>query len=444
MTIKRWASSLMLVVVLFLSACSGIGNSTAGTLKASGTTSVTTIDVAPELGGKIAEIKVSKGQNVKAGDVLFSLDSDILQDQVDQANAAVQVAQANLDLAQNKQADAQAQYDLTEQASRQQGQNSYLSNWKSTPPDSVTLPGWYFGTSEQIASVQELITEAQSNLDSATANLNNELKDASNQDFVAAEQRLDTAEQAYNIAQTTYDDALNAANTTDIQNQATKDFNVATTELNAAQNAYDQMLTSDEATRVLEARSQVAVAQDRLNNTRLALDKLQTGDQSLQVTAAQATLDQANSSVSQAKANLAQAQAALELANTQLDKATVTSPVSGTVLDLPMNAGEVAGAGATVVEVGDLDNITLDVYIPENQYGQVKLGMSANISVDSFPGKTFAGKVTYISDQAEFTPRTVQTVDSRSTTVYKVEITLPNPDHDLKPGMPADATIILQ
>jgi HlyD family secretion protein len=444
MTIKRWASSLMVFVFLFLSACSGIGSSTSGTLKASGTTSVTTIQVAPEIAGKIAQIKVSKGDTVKAGDVLFVLDSQILQDQVDQANAAVQVAQANLDLAQSKQADAQAQYDLTAQATRQQGQNSNLSNWKSTPPNNVTLPGWYFSTSEQITALQALATDAQSNLDDQTTKLNNVLKDASNQDFVSTEQRLVKAEQAYTIAQTTHDDTNSANSPSDVQDSAQKDLDLAKSELDSAQNAYNQMLTSDEATRVLEARANVAVAQDRLNNTQLALDKLQTGSQSLQMTAAQTTLDQAKNGVSQAQANLAQAQASLEMANTQFAKATVTSPASGTVLDLPMNAGEVAAAGATVVEVGDLDQVTLDVYIPENQYGQVKLGMKANIAVDSFPGKTFAGTVTFISDQAEFTPRTVQTVDSRSTTVYKVEITIPNPDHDLKPGMPADATILLQ
>jgi multidrug efflux pump subunit AcrA (membrane-fusion protein) len=434
----------MLVVVLFLSACSGIGNSAAGTLKASGTTSVTTIQVAPEIGGKIAQIKVSKGDTVKSGDVLFVLDTEILQDQVNQANAAVQVAQANQDLAQSKLNDAQAQFDLASQAARQQGQNTNLSNWKSTPPNNVTLPGWYFSTSEQVAALQALVTDAQTNLDNENDKLNSVLKDASNQDFVAAEQRLVKAEQAYDIAQTTHNDTNSANNSSDVQSSAQKDLDLATSELNSAQNAYNQILSTDEATKVLEARADVAVAQDKLNNTKLALDQLQTGDQSLQVTAAQAALDQATNGVAAAKASLAQAQASLEMANTQLAKATVASPVSGTVLDLPMNAGEVAGAGATVIEVGDLDNITLDVYIPENQYGQIKLGMKANISVDSFPGKTFAGTVTYISNQAEFTPRTVQTVDSRSTTVYKVEITLPNPDHDLKPGMPADATIILQ
>jgi HlyD family secretion protein len=444
MTIKRWASSLLLVVAVFLSACSGLSSSSAGTLQASGTITVTTIQVAPEISGKIAQIKVSKGDLVKAGDVLFVLDTDILKDQVDQANAAVQVAQANLNLAQSKQNEAQAQFDLASQAARQQGQNTNLANWKTAPPNYVTLPGWYFSISEQIAALQALVAEAQTNLNTMTDKLNSVLKDASNQDFVAAEQRLDKAIQAYNIANTTKNDTVSANNSSEIQNSAQKELDLATSELESAQNAYNQMLNSEEATRVLEARADVAVAQDRLNNAKLALDKLQTGDQSLQVIAAKATLDQATDGVTAAKAALAQAQASLEMANTQLAKATVTSPASGTVLDIPMNAGEVAGAGATVVEIGDLDKVTLDVYIPENQYGQIKLGMKANVSVDSFPGRIFSGTVTYIANQAEFTPRNVQTVDSRSTTVYKVEITIPNPNHDLKPGMPADATIILQ
>ncbi len=84
--------------------------------------------------------------------------------------------------------------------------------------------------------------------------------------------------------------------------------------------------------------------------------------------------------------------------------------------------------------------MTLKVYIPEDMYGQVKLGQQADIAVDTFPGRVFTGTVTSIADQAEFTPRNVQTVESRSTTVYAVEISLPNASHELKPGMPADAT----
>jgi len=442
MTSKRSASVLMLVVFLFLSGCSASTAST--TLKASGTTSVTTIQVSPEISGKIAQINVGKGDTVHAGDVLFTLDAALLQGQVDQATASVQVAQANLDLAQNKLASAQAQLDLAQQVARAQGQPGYLTSWKATPQPTVTIPGWYFDKSEQIAALQALVDSAQKNLDAQNANLAKVLADVSNQDFLNAEKRLAQAEQAYDIANTTLNDAKAAHDTTDIQLSAQKDFDAAQSELDSAQSNYTKLATSDEASKVLEARADVAVAQDRLNNTQLALDKLMTGDQSLQITVAQTALDQAKSGVAQAQASLAQAQAALALAKTQLDKATVASPVSGTVLDLPLNAGEVAAAGATVIEVGDLDSVTLDVYIPENQYGQVKLGMTADIAVDSFPGKTFSGKITYISDQAEFTPRTVQTVDSRSTTVYKVEITIPNPNHELKPGMPADATINLQ
>ena len=442
MTIKRWVPVLMVIVFVSLAGCTGSGQTTTGSLKASGTTSIVSIQVAPEISGKITQIKVAKGDQVQAGDVLFELDSQLLQAQLDQASAAVQVAQANLDLAQNKLASAQAQYDLSAQAARLQDQSNRNASWKLSSPGNVTLPGWYFGKSEQVAALQALVECAQKNLDDEMSNLNTALKDASNQDFVSAEKRLAQAEQAYTLAQTTLEDAKAAKDTTDIQDAAQKDYDSAKSELDSAQTAYDQMLSTDEVSQVLKARASVAVAQDRLTNTQVALDRLQTGDQSLQVVSAQSGLDQANSAVSQAQASLTQAQAALQLARIQLSKAVVSSPVSGTVLDLPMNTGEVAAAGATVMEIGDLDQVTLDVYIPENQYGRVQLGQVADVVVDSFPGKTFTGKVTFISDQAEFTPRTVQTVESRSTTVYKIEITLPNPDHDLKPGMPADATIL--
>ncbi len=165
-----------------------------------------------------------------------------------------------------------------------------------------------------------------------------------------------------------------------------------------------------------------------------------TRDESLQVDMAQSGLDQANTAVAQAEASLAQAQAALKLIQVQLDKTRVSAPVSGTVLARPLNAGEIAAAGATVVELGSLDEVTLTVYLTEAQYGRIQLGQKARVNVDSFPGRTFEGSVVSIADRAEFTPRNVQTVESRSTTVYKIEISLPNTSHELKIGMPADAS----
>jgi HlyD family secretion protein len=190
----------------------------------------------------------------------------------------------------------------------------------------------------------------------------------------------------------------------------------------------------------LEARARVAVAQARLNNAQDAMNQLLSGDQSLQIQVAQTGVDEANSAVTQAQAALTQAQAALNLLNVQLTKMTVTAPTSGIVLSRPANPGEITAAGATVVEIGTLDKVKLTVYIPEDQYGQIKLAQEVKVSVDSFPGRTFTGNVTYISNQAEFTPRNVQTVESRSTTVYAIEITILNPDFALKDGMPADAT----
>ena len=216
---------------------------------------------------------------------------------------------------------------------------------------------------------------------------------------------------------------------------------LAQADLDSAQKNYNQMLTSDAATHVREARARLAVARQRLLNTQDALDKLMTGEQSVQVQVARTALDQAKSGTAQAQAGLVQAQSALDTSKVQLNKLTVASPIGGLVLSRPMNAGEVAAAGATIVEVGSLDQVTLTVYIPESQYGRIQLGQNANVTTDSFPGKVFTGKVTFIADQAEFTPRNVQTVESRSTTVYKVEITLSNTDHSLKPGMPADASL---
>ena len=141
-----------------------------------------------------------------------------------------------------------------------------------------------------------------------------------------------------------------------------------------------------------------------------------------------------------ARVAVAQAQAALDMVNTQLSKTVIAAPASGIVLSKPANDGETAMAGQTIVEVGNLDEVKLSVYIPEDKYGNVHLDQQANVTVDSFLGRTFAVKVTFTSNQAEFTPRNVQTTESRSDTVYKVEITLSNQGHEPKPGIPADAT----
>ena len=91
--------------------------------------------------------------------------------------------------------------------------------------------------------------------------------------------------------------------------------------------------------------------------------------------------------------------------------------------------------------IGKIDTLTLKIYLPEDEYGKINLGEKVTILVDSFPNETFNGEVVYIADQAEYTPRNVQTVEGRHNTVYAIEIKVSNLDHKLKPGMPADVLL---
>jgi HlyD family secretion protein len=123
----------------------------------------------------------------------------------------------------------------------------------------------------------------------------------------------------------------------------------------------------------------------------------------------------------------------------RLNRLTLRSPIDGIVLRRVLTAGELAAPAATILTVADLSKVVLVVHVPENRVGQVRLGQSALVTVDSYPSRTFRGQVTRIGDEPEFTPRNVATAEKRLNTFYSVEIRLPNPERLLKPGMPADA-----
>jgi len=122
----------------------------------------------------------------------------------------------------------------------------------------------------------------------------------------------------------------------------------------------------------------------------------------------------------------------------------IRTPIEGVLLVRAIEPGEIAAPGGALLVVGDLSNLTLTVYVPEDRYGQVNLGQTYPVTVDSFPGQVFNGRVTYISDKAEYTPRNVQTIEGRKNTVYAVRLTLANDSLALKPGMPADVDLGLQ
>ena len=434
---------VLIILVILVTACNGQANNgnKNGELHASGRISVLQVDVAPEVGGIVSEINFEEGDSVMEGDVLFRIDDTLLQTQHRQAVAMVSVAKAGVDSAKTQLLSAELQLEITLQGVRQQKQLTSDFSWQEVQPDDFNLPDWYFLESENLAAAELEVMDAEKEIGIELENLTAVLDDTRNTDLIAVEQRLAKAQATYQVAEKTLGEAQNALIYGDLVNIAQDLFDGASTELDAAQSEYDRILTTPAAKDVLEARSRVAVAQRRLENARSHLTQLQTGEQSLLVESAQAAVAMVATVTAQAEANLQQAQIALEVLEIQLDKFVVKAPVDGTVLSRNLEVGELIAPGGVAIVIGQLSEVHLIVYISEDKYGQIQLGQSAIITVDSFAGETFDGHVIKIADEAEFTPRNVQTVEGRLATVYAVEILVPNSNLELKPGMPADIVI---
>lgn len=144
-----------------------------------------------------------------------------------------------------------------------------------------------------------------------------------------------------------------------------------------------------------------------------------------------------------ARANLNQADANLGMSRVNLDYTVLRSPGAGVVTVRQAELGEVVVPGTPVVTLADLDHIWLRAYIPETDLGRIRWGQAAAITTDTYPGKKYQGRLSFIASDAEFTPKSVQTYKERVTLVYRIKIDIDNPNHELKPGMPADAHITL-
>lgn len=425
--------SLTTVLVFLLSACSAAKTDK---FSASGTFSAISTSIVSEISGKVTEVTVNEGDTVKTGETLFTLDAEVSQAQYDQAAAAVKAAEAAVEASRQQADSAAAQYQLALQGAMLQDLPARNNQWNASVPDNYQ-EAWYFNKNELIDAAKSQVTSAEAALANAKTDLENEQKKASSKDFLAAEERLALAQGSLSVAEITLNQAKSANNTI-LEDAAVELRDTAQAEFDSALSDYQRMLTTSAADSIIQARSRVAIAQATLDNARDALLALQTGDQSLQVVAAQKAANAAASMVKQAEAGLDQAKQALNMAQLQLNRTTVTSPVDGVVLTRNVEVGDLAVAGGTVMRVANLDTLDLVVYLPEDEYGVVNIGDSVYISVDSFPGEIFKGTILRISDEAEFTPKNVQTESGRKSTVYAVKVQVLNPDHKLKPGMPAD------
>jgi HlyD family secretion protein len=148
--------------------------------------------------------------------------------------------------------------------------------------------------------------------------------------------------------------------------------------------------------------------------------------------------------IEQARARLQQAKEGLAVAETRLGYATLTSPLAGVVLSKNVEPGEFVAAGTPIVTVGDLENVWLRAYINETDLGRVKVGQRVRVTTDTYPDKRYEGRVSFIAAQAEFTPKSVQTEKERVKLVYRIKVDIRNPNMELKPGMPADAEILME
>ena len=468
-----------IIVVLFLiaigiyygiRALNGDGN---GKLTASGTIESVVVNVSPEMAGKVKEVLIDEGQPIKTGDLLLSLDDSLLAAQRAVAASQLSSAIAGAQVAQDALTTMNSQYQITLSEALAQDQKTRLQDWFTKDPNQFDQPEWYFTRNEQIAAAQKKVDETQKALDDAQANLTEVTQSLEVADFIAAENRVLDARVEYSIA----DDVNNRAQNSVTSDVPTGRYNVthcgtndgyfvgsarltnqvygctgdeylsdssqslydqAQTELDNAQQAYNDLLNTHAADQLLQARADVSVTQERYYSALDYLRNLQKGDQSLPVTAAEKALNQTQASADQAQKAVDQAQANLELLDTQISKLAVYAPMDGVILVRNVEPGEFVQPGATALSMANLNNLTITVYVPEDRYGQISLGQQADVTVDSFPGTTFSAEITYIADQAEFTPRNVQTVEGRSSTVYAIKLKVRDSEGKLKIGMPAD------
>jgi HlyD family secretion protein len=210
------------------------------------------------------------------------------------------------------------------------------------------------------------------------------------------------------------------------------------TMLDAQADLAEKQIDNDRAQKLF-AKDEVS-AQDR-DLAATALKRAQAIYQAAQERYNEAVEGSRKEDIAIARANLKQAQTNLALSRVDLGYTVLRAPYAGVITVREAELGEVVSPGTPIVTLADLDHIWLRAYIAETDLGRIRWGQDATITTDTYPGKQYHGRISFISPSAEFTPKSVQTYTERVTLVYRIKIDIDNPNHELKPGMPADAHI---
>jgi HlyD family secretion protein len=428
------------VAVVYLYSVSGKEN---GALQVSGTIEAQQVDVGPEIAGRVAQVLVQEGDSVEQGQALLVMDDILLQGNRESSLAALESARASAETASAAVHTASIQLEIARLAARPQERAVRQGAWGQGIPNSDALPAWYLDLDEQFQAAEEELQAAQEGLQTARDALEVLLSEEQRQELQSAEEKLAQAQLAYALAEEVLQRARLADESKDLISAAEDEFDSAKDALDTARTDYDDLLDGFGDVDILDARAALAVAQSHLDLAQERVDSLQVGERSLQVQLAEATYVQAQLAAAQAQAMVAQIQTQIASLDLQLEKLTVRAPLSGTIITRDVEPGAVLQAGASALSIGRLDDLRITVYIAEDRYGQLRLGMGAIVSVDSFPGETFNGVVVHIADRAEFTPRNVQTEEGRRIMVFAVEVSVSDMQGRLKPGMPADVVFEL-
>lgn len=354
----------------------------------SGNLELTLVDMSFQIPGHMTELDVREGDWVKKGEVIARLDPLQFEQQKLRDKAAVLSAQSNY----------------------RQG---------------VTALDFQQATLESdVAGRRAQVNEAQAKLDEL-------LNGSRKQDIQQAQSAVNDARAQLDFARSDWDRMQALYKNEDISkqqyDQSRMKFDSVTAQLHQAE---DRLALVKEGPRV----EQIAAARAALATAKATL---QTAEASrLEVERVQQELVARNADI---KRSVAQE----GISQSQLDYTVISAPIDGVVLVKSAEAGEVVAAGTTVVTIGDLNHPWLRAYVNETDLGRVKLGQKVRLSTDSYPGKTYWGTVSFISAQAEFTPKQIQTKEERVKLVYRIKVDVDNSSHELKENMPVDAEIVL-
>ena len=440
---RRIAPFVLLVLLAAAAAWWYFGSNRAsaqtGALTASGTIEATQVKVAPELSGQVVEVLVKEGDPVQAGQTLVRFNDAVLQTQLSQARALLAQAQANYDLVAAGLTAEQRQAAITaaelEVTTAQQSLDTLHDNASLADTRAQKI----------IATAEKALDQATQRLDSINSAAEQVDVDAAQAGVVLAKKQLDTAQKNFDPYENkSADNAVRAMFQARLAD-AHKKYDALVERLNnllGTSNSYD--LAVAEADKAL-AQAQVEDAHRQLDQLQDGLDPdaVKLAEQRLAGAQAHLAVAKAGPSSEQlalAKSQVEAAGASVNVLQAQLDKLVLKSPIDGVVLSRTIEPGEVALPSTPLLTLARLDDLTMTVYIPEDRYGAISLGEEAQVRVDSFPGMTFPATVVHIADQAEFTPRNVQTVEGRASTVFAIRLQVQDPNGKLKPGMPADIT----